>query len=402
MASTAPSSVPFSPDEAALMAAAQAMLPILRERALDCERQRKVPDESIEMFRDAGFFRILQPSAYGGYELSPRVLFRISSLIARACPSSAWVMSILAIHNWEVALMDPRVAEELWGMDDEVRISSSYAPFGKAQVVPGGYRVSGRWGFSSGCDHATWAILGVHVPKADGEEGNRLVAALVAPGDYTIDQDSWHVAGLRGTGSKDVVVDDAFVPEHRVHDIQAAFALQEIGNRTFTAPIFRHPFGIIFAYMLASVAMGVAEGALEAYLDIARKRANVYTGAKAEQDPINQKRIAEAFAMVDGMRLRFDRDFAEMEACVAEGRPAPVERRIVWRLDTTHIAREAAEVAQMVFRGAGGSGLQDSAPMQRFLRDANAIANHATTDFDRQAVNFGGYQLSGQLADRLL
>ena len=269
------------PTESELIARAKAMQPMLRERAQACEDLRRVPDETMQAFHEAGFFKILQPAAYGGYEMRPLTAFKVSMELAKACPSSAWVENLLSVHNWEIALIDPRTAEDVWGEDPTLLLSSSYAPFGKVEVVEGGYKVTGRWPWSSGCDHGQWVILGGAIR---GPEGIDPRAFIIPRSDYEID-DTWFVIGLKGTGSKDIVVKDAFVPEHRTHAFKRSFSRTEIGWQTFDAPGYKYPFGIVFAYCLAVNTIGMAEGALETFQEDMAKRTAAYDNAKALEDP---------------------------------------------------------------------------------------------------------------------
>ena len=154
---------------AEIIARAHAMIPILRERETDAIRNRQVSDETIADFQDAGFFKILQPKRYGGYEMSPAVYCEVAKTLAEGCMGSAWVYGVIAVHNWQLALFDPQAAEDVWGSDSKVLISSSYMPTGKATKVDGGYRFSGRWAFSSGSQHCSWVILGANMIAEDGD-----------------------------------------------------------------------------------------------------------------------------------------------------------------------------------------------------------------------------------------
>ena len=196
---------------------AKALVPVLSERAQACEDLRRLPDETLRDFEKAGFYEIAKPRRFGGHELSPEVLFNVAIELARGCPSSAWCLCLIGVHNWEPGLMDLRAGEDLWNKDPHARYSSSYAPFGKIEPVDGGYHLSGRWEWSSGSDHCSWVMLGGILQV---EERPQQLAMLVPRVDYQI-IDNWHVAGLKGTGSNDIVVEGAFVPEHRVHFLTA-------------------------------------------------------------------------------------------------------------------------------------------------------------------------------------
>lgn len=386
-------SIHAAPSGAELRRRAHALVPVLRERAADCERGASVPRETIAAFQDAGFFRILQPALYGGYEMWPTEFYEVVAILARGCPSSAWVLSILGIHNWEAGLIDPAVAEALWREDPDVRFSSSYAPFGKARRVPGGYRLEGRWPWSSGCDHATWVILGCDAEQDDGSF-NR-VACMVPRDGYEIDERSWQSAGLSGTGSKDIVVRDAFVPARHVHNIQRSIEMNEPGTRTFTADTYKLSFGVCFAYALASVALGVGEAALADYLPYMRKRAVAYDGSRFQDDPVVQRTLAEAHSMLDSARLKYERDFREMADYVARGETVPIERRVFYKWNSAAVARLCRDAVNLLMPSCGGSAFNVANPMQRYFRDVNCLAQHLYLSFDRGASNFGMHLLTG-------
>ena len=227
------------PTEAELIERARRLVPVLRERAHATEDNRSMLKENLDAFVEAGFYRISQPAVWGGYEHPPQVLFRVAMELAKGCPSSAWCLCLISVHNWEIGLLDPRVGEDLWAKDDTVRVSSSYAPFGTAEPVEGGYLVSGRWPWSSGCDHCQWVVLGAPV-RIPGQPPV-LHAFYIERPNYQI-IDTWHVFGLKGTGSKDIVVEKAFVPAYRTHSFADSFAKKEPGRDFYTADTYKSGF----------------------------------------------------------------------------------------------------------------------------------------------------------------
>lgn len=387
------------PTAAELLARARAMHSTIAGRAAECEALRRIPDANIAEFEAAGFFRMIQPGEYGGYELSPLDLFQVSIEIAKACPSSGWVLNLLAVHNWEVALLEPQAGAAIWGSDDRTRLSSSYAPFGKVQAVEGGFRVGGRWPWSSGCDHGQWAILG---GIAHDEAGNADPRSFFIPrSDYVID-DTWHVIGLKGTGSKDIVVEDAFVPSYLTHRFADSFLGTDPGLAHFSHPNFRYPFGIVFAYCLASVTIGMAEGAYEEFRSQMSDRTSAYDNSRAVEDPFVQHRIAEAGALVRGIRLRLESNFAEMETFIASGEPLPLELRVRNKWDAQVIAKQAKEAVDLLFKASGGRGIREENPIQRYFRDIHAASNHAFLNADKGSLNAGLFDLAGIAKDLAL
>ncbi len=386
-----------APTAADLVARARALIPTLAARAQATEDARSVLPQTVADFEAAGFYRILQPAQYGGYEMAPMALFEAAMELAKGCPSSAWCMCLLAIHNWEIGLLDPAAAREIWGQDDTVRLSSSYAPFGTVERVEGGFRISGRWPFSSGCDHADWAILGGRAPSEPGSPPD--VRAFVVPRrDYFID-DTWHVLGLRGTGSKDIVVEGAFVPEHLTHKFADSFLGMDPGCATFTAPTYRYPFGVVFAYTLAVVTLGMAEGARDTFLDQMQTRLGAYDGAKASEDPMVRQRVALADTMIRSQRALLAANFAELERHVTAGEPIPLDLRVRCKWDAQHMSRVAMEAIELLFKASGGRGIRRENPLQRFFRDVQAASNHAYLNADKGALNAGGVLLGAANGD---
>src|SRR5215468_9034798 len=204
------------PGTQAVIAGVTDLLPVLRQRAQEAEDARVVPAESVKSLEETGFFRLLQPRRAGGLEADPVTFFTAVRLIASACGSTGWVASVVGVHPWQLALFPPQAQDDVWAADPATRMSSSYAPTGRAKLVKGtgeagaGYQLNGRWSFSSGCDHATWVLLGGIVTNDEGQPVDFRTFLLPAS-DYVID-DVWDTVGLRGTGSNDIVVTGAFVP----------------------------------------------------------------------------------------------------------------------------------------------------------------------------------------------
>lgn len=389
------------PTEQQLLERARKLVPVLKERAVRAEELRRVPDETIADFVAAGFYRILQPAIYGGYELSPLTLFRVAIELAKGCPSSAWCLCLVTVHNWEASLMDPRAAQDLWSKDQNTRFSSSYAPFGKVTRVEGGFRLSGRWSWSSGADHCSWVILGGVAPRLEASGMPDLRAFLVPRSDYRVD-DVWHVLGLKGTGSNDIVVEDAFVPEHRTHQFAHSFFMTDPGRAVHTSRNYKYPFGIVFAYSLAIVTIGMAEGAREHFREDMKKRLAAYDGAKAIEDPFVRQRLAEADAIIRSLRQRLDANFAEMDAIIEAGGEFPVDFRVRMKWDAQWIAKEAQAAVTLLFKASGARGLKLDSPMQRYFRDVHAASNHAFLNADKGALNAGFVAMGGATADLVI
>jgi len=365
------------------------LLPVLRDRAQETEDGRVVPADSIKALEGTGFFRLLQPAAFGGLEADPLTLYTAVRLIASACGSTGWVASVLGVHPWHVGLFPAQAQQEVWGSDPATRISSSYAPTGTAVAVDGGHQVSGRWSFSSGCDHASWVLLGQIVTDAENRPTD-FRTFLLPRADYVID-DVWDTVGLRGTGSNDVVVRGAFVPEHRSLGFADVFKLSCPGQALNPGPLYRLPYGSVFSYGITTPIIGMATGAYEAHAAYMRDRVRVaYAGQQAAQDPFAQVRIAEAAAEIDGAWLALERNCRELMGYAVAGERIPVELRLRVRRDQVRGTGQAIRAVDRLFENSGGRALKVGTPIQRFWRDAHAGRVHAINDPERALSMFGG------------
>ena len=376
---------------------AQALVPALQERWSRADELRRVPDETIADFREAGFFRMLQPARWGGFEVDPKTFFDVQMTIARGCPSSAWVLGVIGVHAWQLALFDEAAQNDVWAEDSSTLISSSYAPTGKIEKVDGGYKVSGRWSFSSGSDHARWVFLGGFAPAAEGSPPD-MRTFLLPRSDYRID-DNWHVVGLTATGSKDIVVEGAFVPEHRTHKLIDGFRCKSPGNRINTSSLFRLPFGQIFVRSVSSTAIGIAEGALETFITAAAQRIAAGDQAKVAADPGVQQVCAEAAAVIDELKLVLYRNMDELSAYAARGEEPPLARRVRFRFDSSNAADRACQLVSRLFNASGGRVLFLGHPLLRYWLDVNASRAHYANNPDKPSRNFGGVQLKLKNAD---
>ena len=386
-----------SPRADELLENARAMLPTLRERAADCQQNRKVPDETIRDFHEAGFFKILQAEQYGGYAMDPQVFYAVGLEIARACPSSAWVLGVVAVHNWQLALFDDRAAQDVWGDDPTVLISSSYAPVGKVTPVEGGFQLSGRWSFSSGCEHCKWVFVGAVVPTEEAPFDMVNYRTFLVPiEDYEI-VDNWEVVGLQGTGSHDVVVDDVFVPEHRTHKVTDGFHCDNPGNAVNTAPLYRMPFMQVFVRAVCTATLGACEGALEDYIEVARNRV---AGPVPMRDDPNAKRLAaEVKTDIEQMKLVMYRNFDAMMDCTRAGQPIPIEDRVRYRYDSAIVADSCLALSSRMLKAAGSGAIRnDSALLSKHL-DILASQAHVANHSIPFATNMGGVLLGQENAD---
>lgn len=373
----------------------RALLPVLRERAPLAERLRRLPDETLRDFEDGDLFRCLQPRRYGGFELDPVTFYRAIVEIGTACGSSAWIFGVIGIHNWHLAVFPPQAQDDVWGEDTATWMSTSLAPTGTVEKVAGGFRVSGRWSFSSGCDFCRWVVLGGLVPAAPGADPGTPPEArtfLLPRRDYEID-DNWHVVGLCGSGSKDIVVADAFVPEHRTHTYRDAFELNNPGAAINDGPLYRLPFGLLFAHSIAMPAVGVAIGALDAFRAHTSGRINLRDRSRVAEDPFAQLALAEAAADIAEARDRVLANFAELMRLAEAGAELPLAQRARMRWDGARAIELSVRAVDRLFKASGGRALFLDNPLQRAWRDVHAMQAHAGNNLERAAAVFGRSEL---------
>jgi len=364
------------------------LLPVLRERAQEAEDGRSVPAESIKALAEAGFFRLLQPARFGGIEADPVTFYEAVRMIASACGSTGWVASVIGVHAWQLALFPPAAQDEVWGDDPATRMSSSYAPTGRAQVTDGGYRLAGRWSFSSGCVHATWVLLGGIVTDAEANPID-FRTFLLPISDYRID-DVWDTVGLRGTGSNDIVVDGAFVPEHRSLGFADVTKCACPGQEANPAPLYKVPFGSVFSVAITTPIIGMATGAYESHVAYQRDRVSTaYLGQKTSEDPFAQVRVARAAAEIDAAWLALEHNMTELIGHARAGASIPMPLRLRIRRDQVLGTERSVGAVDMLFENSGGRALRNGTAIQRFWRDVHAGRAHAINDPERALSMFG-------------
>ena len=370
-----------------------ALSAMLKSLASSVERDRRVPMSSIEALREARYFDIVKPRAFGGLERNFSVLVDLNIDLAKSCASTAWVAGLLAAHQWLVGSFPLQAQRDVWEANPNALVCGSYAPACQALPAEGGYRISGRWSFASGCDCAQWSVCAAVLP-ADGERDKPAPAFLLVPAsDYTID-DTWHVVGLAGTGSKTLMLDDVFVPAHRVLLFSETTSGQTPGARLYSHhPGFSIPMLSTIPSCLASVAVGAAQGALEDYLERTARRVTRGAVAGAQnrmaEFPTIQLRVAEATASAEAARRGLLADLCEREASVGRGERISVEERIRSRLGQAFAVSLAIRATEALNASTGGQGLDLSHPVQRAWRDANAVGRHISMNWDTVGTMYG-------------
>ena len=360
-----------------LLARALDLVPVLKGRAAQTEQLRRIPEETVRELLSSGLYRIGVPRRFGGLDVGYGLVLDVAAELGRGCASTAWCYCLWAAHAWLVGYWPRQAQEEVFGPSPDVLCSSSLN-IGKSNTmaVEGGYRLSGRWEFSSGCDSASWLMLGV---SGIGERN----WVLVPRSDVEI-VDTWFVSGLRGSGSKDIVVDDALVPSHRVLDVTTAGDSDWNGWELHHQARYRVPIPVLLGWDLVAPMVGIARGMMEEFID---RLAGTSGPGRTADSPAIHLRLSQASAEVDGARALLDQDINEILRKGRAGeRFTPLERAR-FRRDKAFITQLCLGAVNRLFDLSGGHALFDSVALQRFHRDAQAVAHR-----DGLIMDLGGQQ----------
>ncbi len=368
-----------------LVSRARALAPKLRERAVRAERDRNIPQESVDEFIDAGLIHTLQPKRWGGYEHDHEVAFDISVELGKStCGSSAWCLNYLADHACILALFPEEAQHDVWSRNKAACIATSAAPTGKVALAPGGYRLDGRWSWCSGLRHSQWIMIGGLVFRP-GEEHPDMRLYLVPVSELKQD-DTWYCAGLRASGSNTVVADNVFVPEHRSVSFSTLRDACSPGGKVNVNPIYNVPFIAVHSYALLGPVLGVARGGYGDFVEWTRKRYLTYTQLNIAQHVPVQIRVAEIAAEIDAAELLARRAF---KLARQDYSSMSLETRTLLRRDFVYAVRKLREALDDLVKISGSSGLMDDNSIQRCWRDAHAISSHVVMNWDVPAENFG-------------
>lgn len=344
----------------------------------EADRLGRLPDETAKVLRESGLVRLLQPKEFGGFEADPRDFLAAVMEVGKWDPSSGWVAGVVGLHPWELAFNDVRVQEEVWGEDPDTWFASPYAPGGMAVPVDDGYVVNGHWKFSSGTDHCQWVVLGAVVGTPEGglADPMQMLHIMVPRADYKILEDSWNVMGLEGTGSKDIVIENAFVPGYRTLDVGKVMNGQAAEESGRTQPLYQLPWSAVFPNGVSAGVIGIAEGVLRCALDYQKGRISVGGVAQAT-DPHTRYAIGEAASEIRGARAQLLYNMGEMYEAIQAGHSITLEQRVANRRDQVRVAWRAAEAADKIYAHCGGNAIRADQPLQRFWRGVHAGLNHA-------------------------
>ncbi|WP_395311480.1 acyl-CoA dehydrogenase family protein [Mycobacterium sp. AMU20-3851] len=374
----------------------------LRGQAEEAEKIGKLTDDTVKTMKQLGNIRLLQPKKHGGMEVHPREFAETVMATAALDPAAGWINGVVGVHPYQLAYADPRVGAEIWAEDVDTWVASPYAPQGVATPVDGGYIFNGRWQFSSGTDHCDWIFLGAMIGDAEGKPlmPPQMLHMILPRKDYEIVEDSWDVVGLRGTGSKDVIVKDAFVPSYRTMDamkVMDGTAQREAG---MTDTLYLMPWSTMFPLGISSATIGIAEGALAAALDYQRQRVNS-SGVAIKDDPYVMYAIGEAAADINAARQELLANVDRIYDMVDAGKEVSFEDRAAGRRTQVRAVWRAVSAVDEIFARCGGNGTRMDKPLQRYWRDVHVGQAHAihvpSTVYHASALSSLGVDPQGPL-----
>lgn len=391
-----------TPDAGELMRWATDFIPTLRERTNQGARENRIPAETIEEMRKAGLFRVLQPRRYGGYEMDVQTFYDIQIALARGDMSTGWVYGVVGVHPWQLALFPDEAQRDVWGKNSDNLIASSYMQGGKAVRTNGGFLLSGRWRFSSGVEHCQWVFLGGLAPqegvqqtadptKFTAETAPDARTFLLPLADCKIVK-TWDVSGLRGTGSQDVIVENAFVPEYRTHKMSDGNSCSSPGNAVNKSPLYKMPFAQVFNRAVSTACLGALEGMLDVFREHAKVRVSLL-GSKTANDPEAQLACAETAAEIFEMKLVLRDSVENLMSYARKGEQPPAADRMRYKFQSAKVSDRCSRLATRLFKSAGASALFNTALFGGILADILAGGQHVASQFGPYGRAWGGTML---------
>jgi 3-hydroxy-9,10-secoandrosta-1,3,5(10)-triene-9,17-dione monooxygenase len=375
-------------DHDEIMRRAAAISPTLTARARECDAARKLTAESMATVVNAGMFRIPQPRRVGGYELSLRTLADAVTCLSEACPSSGWVLMVMGAHHWCMGSFPEAAQDEVFGDGRDGLVAGTLSWQGTANPVDGGFRVDGRWQFCSGVDHAHWVILGC----ADAATRGPLVHVVVPRAELEVD-DTWHVMGLQGTGSKDVLAHDLFVPTHRTIDTRTLFRGASPHAARHATNLYRLSAEAMLSVSVSTAVLGSAKFALGQFIERTKERRVILTGARKSEHGPTQVRLAEAGAEIHSADLLLHDILAEFDRLTTSGETFDSHHRVRAKWQAAYSAELCRRAVTRMFSGSGAHAVYAPSALQAAFRNINVGAQHASIDFDNSAELYARLRL---------
>jgi len=376
---------------------ARSMVSVLRERASQSEKNRRLPDITHKEFLEAGFYKMFQPLRYGGYELCWDSLLDVAVELGRGCGSSCWVFTNLTGQTWINGMKCEQAQDDVWADNPDAVIASSFPGKGATvKAVNGGWVANGTWGFSSGIDFADWSNVQLFVPQDNAAPQHQF--ALVPKTDFSEIVDDWNPSGLAATGSRSFILEEVFIPEHRAISAAQVQGGPTPGSEVNPNPLYKIPLFALGTKQFASTAVGIALGALDAmWADLSTRKS--VAGIKLSEQGTVQARIAEASTEIDAARALLLEDFREGNQVAAGDKPPTQEQRARWRRNNSFAGKLCVQAVERLFPLAGGRGLGFDSLYQRSVRDVHAATSQNSMAWDVAAVMYAQQRFGAVISD---
>ena len=370
--------------------AAHSVVPALAQAAAATEDKRQVDQSAITALRESGLSRMLTPRSHGGYELSPSAHIRSCLITAEGCSAASWVHMVCGAHTFVLGRYPEQCQREIFDGNPDVLIPGTLAPQGVARQSQDGWRVSGRWQFASGVDHGDWLLLGARALAANGNDALPPIHVFVPKKDIEV-LDTWHTLGMRGTGSKDLVAQDVFVPAH------CAMATPQMFNGDFegeAGATYRLPVAAGLSAMLCATVLGIAEKGLNQFVDATKVREDIYVGGGKAGKTSIQLRVAEARGELEIAAMLVEKNCDLFDQALNDNKPPmSLESRAQIRWNSSYVVELSRRATERVFAIAGAHSIYNDSVLQRVYRDINTATHHAIVDFDSIAEVRGKLEL---------
>lgn len=365
----------------------KALAPLLEQHAEEAERLRKPVDAVMKSIEDAGTYRYFVPKAYGGYEFSLEGFMDLGMALGEGCLSTAWVVTFCMEHNWLLGLFDKAAQDDIFGRQPYIIAPGALAPKGKAEPVEGGFVINGRWEWGTGVMHADWVMVGALTPSEDPQRPD--LCMYLIPREQVEVIDTWHMAGMIGTGSNDIAVHDVFVPGHRKVNLMALRAGDSPGARVHGSATFRMPMLPVLGLTAAAPAVGAARKAVALFRDRLQGRTVYGTTTRQGERGVAQVRLGHLQAAVKEMEIQLLSLATEVSAWGESGEPCPEMERAALRVRIGRVVRAARDIVRDVVEASGAHAHFLSSPLQRTLRDVHTLSCHTVFDLDISSENYG-------------
>lgn len=381
---------PSTIDLAGLLQRAEGLCATLKNRRAKALQHRRLSDETIADLSAAGMFKVLQPTHFGGHELSYGSQVPITATLARGCGAASWITAVVATHHWMLGKFDPQAQTDVWGKDHNTIVCSAFG-FAEAKITPidGGYRASGRWVYSSGSHAAAWAMIGLSIENKDGPPLRRF--ALVPRSDFTV-LDNWHSVALRASGSNDLVITDAFIPAYRTLGFDEIDRLDTPGAVLNTSATYRLPSFGVFNLTGVGPCLGLAQGALDTFAATMKHRRNIFGSRVPDMQNI-QMRVSEAAAEIDAAHVIAETHIHALQDAAIKGTGVAPAALVKIQRDCAYIGRLCQNAVARLSEAMGAGGLNDDNDVQINQADLKGVCAHVTMGWDANCVPFGKYLL---------